>query len=45
MAKQGADVETTTTSLAQAQAEEVQKRHAQALINAVAVHQSLKWRA
>ncbi len=32
MAKQGADVETTTASLAQAKAEEVQKRHAQALV-------------
>ena len=32
MAKQSADVETTTASLAQAQADEVQKRHAQALI-------------
>ena len=32
MAKQCADVETTTASLAQAKAEEVQKRHAQALV-------------
>ena len=32
MAKQGADEETTTASLAQAKAEEVQKRHAQALV-------------
>ena len=32
MAKQGADVETTAASLAQAKAEEVQKRHAQALV-------------
>ena len=32
MAKQGADVETTAASLAQAKAEKVQKRHAQALV-------------
>ena len=32
MAKQGTDVETTTASLALAQADEVQKRHAQARI-------------
>ena len=32
MAKQDADVETTTASLAQAKGEEVQKRHAQALV-------------
>jgi len=32
MAKQGADVETTAASLARAKADEVQKRHAQALI-------------
>ena len=39
MAKQGAVVETTTASLAQAKAEEVQKRLVQALvISAVAVH-------
>ena len=32
MAKQGADVETTAAFLAHAKAEEVQKRHAQALV-------------